>query len=87
MGKLLAGEVNESQVIEASGDGGVVLDKGPAAGVLWEELVNPGIVTQQTTVGAERKAAEITPTRTHGGNIKPTVRHCQKDSSVLKCGA
>lgn len=63
--KLLAGEVNEGQVIEAGGDRGVALDERAAAGVLGEELMNPRIVTQQTTVGSERKAAEITPANTN----------------------
>lgn len=67
--KLLAGEVDEGQVVEAGGDGGVVLDEGAAAGVLGEQLVNPRIVTQQTTVGSEREAAEITPTNTQRGNF------------------
>lgn len=64
MSKLLAGEVDEGQVIEAGGDGGVVLDEGAAAGVLGEELVNAGVVTQQTTMGSKRQAAEITPANT-----------------------
>lgn len=62
--KLLAGEVDEGQVVEAGGDGGVVLDEGVPVGVLGEELVNAGVVTQQTTMGSERQAAEITPTNT-----------------------
>jgi len=62
--ELLAGEVDEGQVVEAGGNGGVVLDEGPAVGVLGEELVNPRIVTQQPAVGSERKAAEITPAET-----------------------
>lgn len=66
--ELLAGEVYEGQVVEAGGDGGVVLDEGPAAGVLREQLMNPGVVTQQTTVGSERQAAEITPGRHSEGS-------------------
>lgn len=61
LSELLAREVNEGQVIEASGDGGVVLNEGAAVGVLREELMDPRVVTQQTTVGSERKAAKITP--------------------------
>lgn len=64
MGKLLAGEVDERQVVEAGGDGGVVLDEGAPVGVLGEELVDPCVVTQQTTVGSERQAAEVTPAET-----------------------
>lgn len=64
VGKLLAGEVDEGQVVEPGGDGGVVLDEGPPAGVLGEELVDPRIVTQQTAVGSERQAAEVTPANT-----------------------
>lgn len=67
--KLLAGEIYEGQVIEAGGDGGVVLDEGAAVGVLGENLVNPRIVTQQTTVSSEGQAAEITPTNTQPGNL------------------
>lgn len=67
--KLLAGEVDEGQVIEAGGDGGVVLDEGPPAGVLGEQLVDPCIVTQQTAVGSERQAAEITPANTQPENL------------------
>lgn len=63
--KLLAGEVDEGQVIEAGGDRGVALDERAAAGVLGEELMNPRIVTQQTAVGSERKAAEIAPANTN----------------------
>lgn len=66
MAKLFAGEVDEGQVVEAGGDGGVVLDEGPPIGVLGEELVDPRVVTQQTTVGSERQAAEVTPTETPG---------------------
>lgn len=62
--ELLAGEVDEGQVVEAGGDGRVVLDEGAAAGVLGKQLVNARIVTQQTTVGSERQAAEVTPTST-----------------------
>lgn len=61
MSELLAGEVDEGQVVEAGGDGGVVLDEGPAAGILGEELMNTCVVTQQAAVSSERKAAEITP--------------------------
>lgn len=64
MGKLFAGEVDESQVIEAGGNGGVALDEWAPIGVLRKELVDPCIVTQQTTVGSERQAAEVTPTKT-----------------------
>lgn len=64
VGKLFAGEVDERQVIEAGGDGGVVLDEGAPAGVLREDLVHPGIVAQQTPVGSERQAAEVTPAKT-----------------------
>lgn len=61
MRKLLAGEIDKGQVVEAGGDGGVVLDEGAAIRVLRKELMNPRVVTQQTAVGSERKAAEITP--------------------------
>lgn len=64
MSKLLAGEIDKGQVVEASGDGGVVLDEGVAIGVLGEGFMNPRVVTQQTAVGSERKAAEITPADT-----------------------
>lgn len=64
MSKLLAGEVNEGQVIEAGGDGRVVLNEGVTAGVLRKQLMNPSVVAQQTAVGSERKAAEITPANT-----------------------
>lgn len=63
--KLLAGEVDEGQVIEAGGDGGVVLDERAATGVLGEELMNARIMTQQTPVSSERKTAEITPAMTN----------------------
>lgn len=66
MAKLFAGEVDEGQVVEAGGDGGVVLDEGAPVGVLGEELVDPRIVTQQPAVGSERQAAEVTPTKTAG---------------------
>lgn len=59
--KLLAGEVDEGQVIEAGGDGGVVLDERAATGVLGKELMDARVVTQQTAVSSERKAAGITP--------------------------
>lgn len=61
MSKLLAGEVDEGQVVEAGGDGGVVLDEGPAAGILGEDLMNACVMAQHAAVGSERKAAEITP--------------------------
>lgn len=64
MSKFLAGEIDEGQIVEASGNGGVVLDEGAATGVLRKEFMNPCIVTQQTTVCSERKAAEITPANT-----------------------
>lgn len=67
MAKLFAGEVDEGQVVEAGGDGGVVLDEGAPVGVLGEEFVDRRIVTQQTAVGSERQAAEVTPTKTPGG--------------------
>lgn len=63
MSELLAGEVYEGEVVEAGGDGGVVLDEGAAAGVLGENLMNPRVVAQQTTVSSERQAAEITPAK------------------------
>lgn len=68
MSKLLAGEVDEGQVVEAGGDGGVVLDEGAPAGVLREQLVDPRVVTQQTAVGSERQAAEVTPANTQRGD-------------------
>lgn len=46
LSKLLAGEVDEGQVVEAGGDGGVVLDERAAVGVLGEEFVNPRVVAQ-----------------------------------------
>lgn len=61
MSELLAGEVNEGQVVEAGGDRGVVLDEGPPAGVLREQLVDPRVVTQHTAVSSEGQAAQITP--------------------------
>ena len=61
MGELLAGEVDEGEVVEAAGDGGVGLDEGPAGGVLGEELVHGGVVAQQAAVRAERHAAQVTP--------------------------
>jgi len=61
VGELLAGEVDEGEVVEAAGDGWVVLDEGPAAGVLGEELVPGGVVVQQAAVRAERYAAQVTP--------------------------
>lgn len=61
MSKLLAGEVDEGQVVEAGGDGRVVLDEGAAVQVLRKDLMNPCIVAQQTSVGSERKTAEIAP--------------------------
>lgn len=70
MSELLAGEVYEGQVVEAGGDGGVVLDEGAAVGVLGEQLVNPGVVTQQTAVGSERQAAEIAPANTQPGDLQ-----------------
>lgn len=51
--ELLAGEVDEGQVVEAGGDGGVVLDEGVSVGVFWEELVNPSVVAQQAAVSSE----------------------------------
>lgn len=53
MSKFLAGEVNEGQVVEARGDGRVILDEGAATGVLGEELMNCSIVTQQPAVGSK----------------------------------
>lgn len=67
MAKLFAGEVDEGQVVEAGGDGGVVLDEGAPVGVLGEQFVDRSIVTQQTAVGSERQATEVTPTKTPGG--------------------
>lgn len=64
VGELFAGEVDERQVVEAGGDGGVVLDEGAPVGVLGEELVDPRVVTQQPPVGSERQAAEVTPAKT-----------------------
>lgn len=57
----MAGEVNEGQVVEARGDGGVVLDEGPSAGVYGQLLVNASVVPQQATVGPEGEAAQVTP--------------------------
>lgn len=70
MSKLLAGEVDEGQVVEAGGDGGVVLDEGAPAGVLGEELVDPRIVTQQTAVGSEGQAAEVAPANTQPDRVR-----------------
>lgn len=63
MRELLAGEVDEGQVVEARGDGGVVLDEGPAARVLGEELVDRRVVTQEAAVRTEGHAAEVTPAK------------------------
>ena len=43
--KLVAGEVDEGQVVEAGGDGRVVLDERAPARVLGEELVDASVVT------------------------------------------
>lgn len=59
--KLLAGEIDEGQVVEAGGDGGVVLDERAPTGVLGEQLVDPSVVTQHTAVCPERQAAQVTP--------------------------
>lgn len=96
MSKLLAGEIDEGQIVEAGGDGGVVLDEGVAAGVLRKELMNPRVMTQQTAVGSERKAAEITPANTKDTEIniltlceEPVCMNVQrfdpKHKNVSKC--
>lgn len=51
--ELVAGEVDEGQVVETGGDGGVVLDEGPPTRVQWEELVNSSVVAQQAAVRPE----------------------------------
>lgn len=61
MSKLFGREVDEGKIIEASGDGGVVLDEGTTAGILGEDFMNRGVVTQQATVSSKREATEITP--------------------------
>lgn len=53
MSKLLAGEVDEGEVVEAGGDGGVVLDEGASVWILGEELMDPRVVTQQSSVSPE----------------------------------
>ena len=40
----MAREVNEGQVIEAEGNGGVVLDERPTAGICGKLVVGGGIV-------------------------------------------
>lgn len=62
-GKLPTGEVGEAQVVEAGGDGGVVLDERPSHRVPGELLVDQRVVAQQASVRAEGDAADITPAR------------------------
>ena len=61
MGKLAAGEVDESQIIEPGGDGGVVLDEWVSAGVRGQQFVDGGVVAQHAAVGTERDATQVTP--------------------------
>lgn len=78
--KLLAGEVDEGQVVESGGDRRVVLDERAAAWILWEELMNPGVVAQQPAVGSEGQAAEIAPTRREVRHTVRTIRKHDKTS-------
>lgn len=57
----MAGEVDEGQVVKAQGDGGVVLDEGPSGGVGRQQLVDDGVVAEQTPVRTESEAALVTP--------------------------
>lgn len=68
MRELVAGEVDEGQVVEAGGNGGIVLDEGPPTWVQGEELVNCSVVAQQAAVRPERQAAQVAPgQRKEGG--------------------
>lgn len=71
MRELVAGEVDEGQVVEAGGDGGVVLDEGPPAGVQGEELMHGSVVAQQAAVRPERQAAQVAPGQ--GRKATPTT--------------
>ena len=62
-GKLPTGEVGEAQVMEAGGDGRVVLDERPSQRVPGELPVDQCIVAQQAAVCAKGDAADVAPAR------------------------
>lgn len=62
-GKLPTGEVGEAQIVEAGGDGGVVLDERPPHRVPGELLVDQRVVAQQAAVCAKGDAADVAPAR------------------------
>lgn len=49
----MAGKVNESQIVEAHGYGGVVLNKWVSTGISWQLLMDSCIVSEKTSMRPE----------------------------------